>query len=308
MRRAAAAEEGQAGHSFAQSLVIWLVALIITLPVFQLLHHYMPRVVLPLGHGWRLDQIVLFMLLLALLGLVLRRFQLVVYTALVVAVATLTVTSMTGRYGFRELYGDYGLLLRSLRDNTEPLPMLLRDLKPFADASVIRSRIEYDDPVVRSFAVKSATTWFNDRNWSDDDYQFVQACSVFKVINSSWTYVNDVKGGEYFARASESTRLLAGDCDDHAILMAACIKAIGGDVRLVRTSGHIYPELRVGSAAELQRAVTLIREELFRDVAAHATLFYHTDEKGARWINLDYTRNYPGGEVLDEATVGVMNI
>lgn len=299
--------DGQ-GHAFAHGLVIYLVALLTTLPLFLLLHRYLPRIVLPIGNGWRIDQIILFMILLALLIVMFRRFQLALYTLLVVAASALTISSLTGNYGFRELTGDYGILLRSLKDNTEPLPMLLQDLKPFADAAVIRSRIDYADPSLRSFAVKAATTWFADRDWGDRDYQLVQALSVFKVINSSWTYVNDVKGGEYFARASESSALLAGDCDDHAILMAASIKAIGGDVRLVRTSGHIYPELRVGDAKAMQRAAMLIREELFPETASHATLFYHTDERGDRWINLDYTRHYPGGEVLDESIKGIMNV
>jgi transglutaminase-like putative cysteine protease len=128
------------------------------------------------------------------------------------------------------------------------------------------------------------------------------------VINSSWRYVSDVKGGEYFASASESAQLLAGDCDDHAILMAACIKAIGGEVRLVRTTGHIYPELKVGDGVAMDQATRLIRKVLFPASARHATLFYHTDVRGDRWINLDYTRSYPGGEVMDEAIRGIVEV
>ena len=310
MRSATSPPRGSSGQAYglAHGLIIYLAALLTAMPIFLLLHRYLPRVVLPVGNGWRLDQILLFVLVLALLIMIFRRFQLVLYTLLVAAASVLTITSLTGSYGFREFYGDYGILLRSLKDNTEPLPLLLKDLAPFADAAVIRSRIDHDDPVLRSFAVRAATTWFNDKQWSDDDYQIVQALSIFKVINSSWTYVNDVKGGEYFARASESATLLAGDCDDHAILMAAAIKAIGGEVRLVRTTGHIYPELRVGDAAAMQRAARLIREDLFPEVASHATLFYHTDEHGDRWINLDYTRHYPGGEVMDETIKGILNV
>jgi transglutaminase-like putative cysteine protease len=156
--------------------------------------------------------------------------------------------------------------------------------------------------------VRSATTYFTDVPVEGDGYTLIQAFSIFKVINGTWIYVSDPKGGEYFAKASESVDLLAGDCDDHAILMAACIKAIGGDVRLVRTTGHIYPEMKVGDAKAMERAATLIRKELFPDQAGHAALFYHTDAKGERWINLDYTRNYPGGEVMNETIKGILPI
>ena len=45
----------------------------------------------------------------------------------------------------------------------------------------------------------------------------------------NWVYVNDPAGTDYYAKASESLRLLRGDCDDYAILMASLIESIGGD-------------------------------------------------------------------------------
>ncbi len=295
-------------HRFAHGIVIYLVALLLTLPLFILAFPHVPRIVLPIGHGWRLDHVITFVMILGIIILLVRRFQLAVYIALVLGMACLTFTSLTGRYGFRDLYRDYAMFLHALRENTEPLPMMLNELGSFADAGELRSRIDYQSPTVRAFAVRAATSWFTDVPVQDEDLSMVQAFAVFKVINSSWRYVSDVKDGEYFATASESTALLAGDCDDHAILMAACIKAIGGEVRLVRTTGHVYPELKVGDAKTMKRAAFLIRDELFPDIARHATLFYHTDRNGDRWINLDYTRHYPGGEVMNEVIEGVLNV
>lgn len=292
----------------AHGVIIWLVSLLLSLPVFLLVYPHLPRWVLPVGHGWRVDHLLALVLIMAAFIVLVRRFQLAVYIMLVAGLGTITVTSLTGRYGFRDLFQDYTVLLSSMRGNTEPLPMLLQEEGPFPGAAEISAHIDYRDPVVRSFAVRAATTWFTDLDVPEEDAVLVQCFSVFKVINSNWRYVNDAQGVEYFARASESTALLAGDCDDHAILMAACIKAIGGNVRLVRTTGHIYPELRVGNAADMERAATLIRERLFPRSARHATLFYHIDPKGDRWINLDYTRDYPGGEVMDEAIRGVMGV
>ncbi len=78
----------------------------------------------------------------------------------------------------------------------------------------------------------------------------------------------DPVGEEYFAAASETISQeqidgkFNGDCDDHAILMAACLKFVGAEVRLVRTTHHIYPELRVGSKDQLDKAIFLIRHKL----------------------------------------------
>jgi transglutaminase-like putative cysteine protease len=219
----------------------------------------------------------------------------------------ITFTSLQGHYGFHDLYEDYGMMLRSLGESTKALPKVY-ELRPFAREGEVRDAIDYRDPVVRSFAVRAATAWFKDEAEKDEDFTLVQAFSIFKVINSSWTYVSDPADDEYFAKASESVPLLAGDCDDHAVLMAACIKDIGGEVRLVRTTGHIYPEMNVGDAQGMQRAAYLIRNVLFPDEARHAALWYHTDAKGDRWINLDYTRHYPGGEVMNEKIVGVLHV
>jgi hypothetical protein len=73
------------------------------------------------------------------------------------------------------------------------------------------------------------------KNINYSDYRtLIQCFAVFKEINSRWNYVSDPKDGDYIATASES-RLFSGDCDDHSILMAASVRAIGGTPRLIHT-------------------------------------------------------------------------
>jgi transglutaminase-like putative cysteine protease len=263
--------------------------------------------VLPIGEGIRVDQVLAFGVVLVALIVLVRRFQLLVYGLLVVGTAAITVTGFAGGYGFRDLYRDYGVFLHSLRESTHALPVA-RGMRPFADADMLLLRVDNQDPGLRAFAVQAATAHFNTLAQKQDDPTLIQCFSVFKEINSRWRYVNDLANGEYFAKASESATLLAGDCDDHAVLMVACIKAVGGHGRLVRTSGHIYPELLVGNAKAMERAAWLIRTQLFPDEAAHAPLYYHTDEQGHRWINMDYTRAYPGGEVFEPEILGVLEL
>lgn len=159
--------------------------------------------------------------------------------------------------------------------------------------------IDFKDPLVRDFAVSAANEFFRPEQKRHNDYErvLIQSLAVFKKINNNWNYVSDPDNDEYFAKASESVKLMAGDCDDYSVLMAAAIKSIGGKVRLTFIKGHIYPELLIGSASQLDRMMPLIAEKLFKK-EIDSPLHYYTDKQGNAWINLDYTANYPGGEYM----------
>lgn len=165
--------------------------------------------------------------------------------------------------------------------------------------------IDHTDPKVRNFAVEAANEFFRKEQKSRTDYPriLVQSFAVFKKINSNWNYVSDPDGEEYFAKASESTSLMAGDCDDYSILMAAAIKAIGGKVRLTFVKGHIYPELFIGNEQDLQQVAPLLTEKLFAKETKHREINYYKDARGNAWINLDYTASYPGGSYLGNEVV-----
>jgi hypothetical protein len=289
-------------------VIIYLVALLLSVPLFIIVYPFVPELELPLWGGVRLDHVLTFSIILVAFAVLVRRFQLAIYSVLILGLLGITITSLLGIYGFGDLYAGYSELLNDLRRTTEHVPLAARQAKPFQDADAIRMAIRHDEPEVRKAAVRMATTHFTDVKVEGDEHTMVQAFSIFKEINSRWRYVSDVKGGEYFAPASESLELMAGDCDDHAILMAAAIKAIGGEVRLVRTAGHIYPEFKVGDDRQLERAAYLIRKVLFPKEVGDAPLYHHTDADGQHWINMDYTRRHPGGELMDERIVGVLEV
>ena len=291
-------------RSLVQPAFQFLVALAVALPVSMFIWPHLPLMQVPAVGGMGLDRLVLFLVVLIVLVLLMRRLPLLSYGALIVSIGVITFQGFRGGYGFRNLFEDYGTTITAMSQRTKALPDVT-ELRPFKGADELRAAMNYKDPLVRSFAVRAATTWFNEEA-AESDHTMIQAFSIFKVINSAWVYVSDPADDEYFATASESVPLLAGDCDDHAVLMAASIKAIGGKVRLVRTTGHIYPEMSVGDAQSMQRAAYLIRNVLFTEEARHANLYYHTDANGDRWINLDYTRHYPGGEVMNEKIIGIL--
>ncbi|MBK9421359.1 MAG: transglutaminase [Flavobacteriales bacterium] len=301
-------KDGEAGKpTLVQRAVNVLVALVIALPASLALWPFVPVLGLPPVAGIGLERLFVFLIVLSAILLLMRRWPVPFYGAVVLALAVVTIFAFLGRYGLKDVFTDYGQMLGNLRESTEALPKV-KELRPFKRAEEVRAAINYTDPVVRSFAVRAATTWFTEEAEQEPDFTLVQCFSIFKVINNGWVYVSDPMDDEYFAKASESVGLLAGDCDDHAVLMAASIKAIGGSVRLVRTTQHIYPELNVGNAEGMKRAAFLIRRVLFPEQARHAALYFHTDADGNHWINLDYTRHYPGGEVMDEKIVGILHV
>jgi len=165
--------------------------------------------------------------------------------------------------------------------------------------------IDHTNANVRDFAVTAANEYFRKEQKIRTDYPriLVQSFAVFKKINTKWNYVSDPDGEEYFAKASESTALMAGDCDDYSILMAAAIKSIGGKVRLTFVKGHIYPELFIGDENDLKIIGPLITEKLFAKETMGRELNYYKDAKGNAWINLDYTADYPGGAYMSNDVV-----
>jgi transglutaminase-like putative cysteine protease len=299
---------GRTAHRLAHAVIVYVVAVLLSLPLFIIVDAFVPELVLPIGGGVRVDQLLVFVAVVGAFIVLVKRFQFVMYAVLIIGLIIVSFTTITGLYPVSRAYHGYARFLSDLRETASGVPLAADRLRPFHDADKLRELVDASDPTVRKAAVRMATIHFGDVRTQGQEHTLVQAFSVFKEINSSWRYVSDVKGGEYFATPKESLELMAGDCDDHALLMAACIKAIGGEVRLVRTTGHVYPEMRIGNDAAMERAALLIRKQLFPKEVGEAPLYHHTDADGQHWINLDYTRKYPGGELMNEAIVGVLEL
>jgi hypothetical protein len=179
-------------------------------------------------------------------------------------------------------------------------------LLPFPNKSKIIDAIEYENSKVRDFSLMATNKDFKDIRGYTNYRTIIQCFAVFKEINSRWNYVNDPKGKDYIAKATESLRYLSGDCDDHSILMAACVKSIGGTPRLIHTGGHIYPEILIGKKADLEIINFLIKKVLFVEESKGKTIHYHIDERNQIWLNLDYTATYPGGPFMSEEILGAL--
>ncbi|WP_143055640.1 hypothetical protein [Flavobacterium terrigena] len=183
-----------------------------------------------------------------------------------------------------------------------------KTLKPFPNKNRVFESVDYLNPKVRNFALFAVNKYFTKTPNYVANRKLIQYFAVFKEINRRWNYVNDPKGQEYFAKGSESLLYFSGDCDDHAILMCSAIESIGGSMRLIHTGRHMYPELLIGTEKDLEIATYLISKELFVKESKGKTIYFHRDDKGKIWLNLDYTARYPGGPFLGEEVLSILDL
>lgn len=289
-------------HSVLSGIMVGLLSFILAFPLFILAHRELPD----LNWPFHLDRILIFIILSLLLILFLRLFRPIIMIGFIVVIMWLGYGSLMGRYGFKDVYKDYRALLYRMNNDPHQAKITFVNTSTNTRQKQILAAIDYENPVVRDFAVSAANEFFRNAQQKNDEYRTaIQCFSVFKKINSHWNYVNDPESREYFAKASESVNLLAGDCDDYSILMAACIKAIGGKPRLVITTGHIYPELYIGNKNDLERINFLIKKQLFPNESRYENLYYHRSADGSIWLNMDYNSPYPGGLYLAEPLLEV---
>ncbi len=298
------AEHNRATHASLLRTIVTIFSRLVAIPLFILAHKNLPE----LEWAFHLDRILLFFIVFGFTELLLKWINNVVAIGLIVVLAFLTFGTLTGNYGFGDMVKDYQVMVVSMYESPKPQEFIASKFVLYPNRTAILKAINYQNPIVRDFALEAISTHFVAEQKHSQHRQWIQSFAIFKEINSRWNYVNDPKGEDYYAAASETIRHLAGDCDDHAVLMSACIKSIGGTMRLIHTDGHLYPEILIGNHKDMDKANYLIKKELFTIESRGKSLFFHTEKNGQVWLNLDYTARYPGGTFMSEKNLGVLNL
>lgn len=285
-------------------IIIFILNILITIPIFIIAHHNL----ITLDWANYVDRILLFLVILIAIQLILRAMRRVTLISVVLYLFLLLFGTLSGKYSFENVFEDYRSMIYTMNDDPNPQDIIIAKLLPFPNKSKIIDAIEYQNPKIRNFAIMAINKHFKDIKGYPTYYNIIQSFAIFKEINSRWNYVSDPKGLDYIASATESLEFLSGDCDDHSIFMAACIKSIGGTTRLIHTKGHIYPELLIGTKIDLERMNYAIKKELFPLESKNKPIHYHIDERGKIWLNLDYTAKYPGGPFMNEEILGALTL
>jgi hypothetical protein len=285
-------------------VIIFILNILIAIPLFIIVHQNL------INPNWflNIDRVVLFLLMIVVIQIILRFLRTIILFCIILYLLVLIYGSTIGNYGFNSVFEDYNSIMYTMSDNPYPQDIIIAKLLPFPNKSKIINAIEYQNPKIRNFAIMATSKHFKDIKGYSDYRTIIQCFAVFKEINSRWNYVSDPKARDYIATATESLLYFSGDCDDHSILMAASIKSIGGTPRLIHTTGHIYPEILIGSLTDLEKVNFLIKNVLFINESNENKLHYHVDERGQIWMNLDYTAKYPGGPFLSEEILGALTL
>ncbi|ESU28176.1 hypothetical protein FLJC2902T_15210 [Flavobacterium limnosediminis JC2902] len=286
------------------TVVIFSLNILIAIPIFIIAHQNL----IDLEWQVHLDRILLFLFILISIQLILRLLKTVIIICIFLYLIGLMWGTIFGGYGFNAVYEDYRSMVYSMADDPNPQDIIISKLLPFPNKGKIIDAVNFDNPKVRNFALMTTTKHFTNIKGFKQYRRTIQCFAAFKEVRNRWNYVNDPKGKEYIAYASESLQHFSGDCDDHAILMSALIRAIGGTPRIIHTGGHLYPEMLIGNKSDLENVNYLIKEVLFKEESRNKEVHYHIDERGQIWLNLDYTAKYPGGPFMSEEILGELTL
>jgi len=286
------------------NVIIFVLNILIAIPVFIIIHQ---NLVDPEWY-FQIDRILLFVVIVVVIQLILRALRTIIIICLALYLIALAYGSIFGDYGFYTVADDYRSMMYTMADDPNPQDIIISKLLPFPNKSKILDAVDFENPKVRNFALMATTKNFRNVKGYNKYRTIIQCFAVFKEIKQNWNYVNDPKGREYIASASESVMHFSGDCDDHAILMAASVRAVGGTPRIISTDAHLYPEMLIGNSADFEDVNYLIKEILFKEESKGKEIHYHIDEHGQIWLNLDYTAKYPGGPFMSEEVLGALTL
>ena len=286
------------------SIMVFMLSIIITIPIFIVAHQNL------VDPNWffEIDRILLFISIFSLLFFILKSLKTLLILCFLIYIFLLLINRIAGNYGLSDMVQDYNSMMFSMAENPNPQDIIISKLLPFPNKTKILKAIDYENPRVRNFALMATTKHFRKTKKFKKYRTLIQCFAVFIEIQNRWNYVNDPRGEEYIAKASESLQHFSGDCDDHAILMAAGVRAVGGTPRLISTNDHIYPEIFIGTKKEFETINFIIKKYLFPKQTHEKNLNYHIDERGNIWLNLDYTAKYPGGPFMSEEILGALTI
>lgn len=276
-------------------------------------------VVPPVEWMHHVDRLVELALLWGVIRWVVGLFKWMLYVAFFFVVGILAFGSITGRgYRFQNVVDGYKSLVYNINEAGDDSRLVVTIPHRVPYEKELRAAANYHNDTVRDFAlqqlVRPPFKECSDEQYTSEMRTIVQAFAVFKTINSRQNYVSDTRDSEIFTKASKSIQMyratgyFQGDCDDHTILMCACIESIGGRMRMVLIDGHIYPELYIGTKGNLEMVNYLIHKRLFPTESRGKEINYHVDEHGDYWLNMDYTAKYPGGKFMKGRTVGIIDL
>lgn len=176
----------------------------------------------------------------------------------------------------------------------------LTDLEILYYQNQICPKIQYTDPAIRDAAVQIAKNTAG--SWNVE-----QLVELYAWSKTNISYVSDPANKEYFASATETLNIRAGDCDDQAILIASLIQSIGGTAKVVVAPNcqHALAAVFVSKNQEdfdqiLQSIATIYYEKGIYDLSQQT--FHHYKDGSGLWLIVDPAGGSYLGDTFPECT------
>lgn len=300
--------EPKKGIRFKEHLALILLSLLISAPLIVGYYQYLMWIPI---RAIEIRMLAIALIFTISLYVLLLKFRRIAFAFMIIMLLKMGYNQFFNKKGltYKKALRGYVALVGDMFENN---PNLIKDIENAVVLSVesdIISSVDYNNPKVKQFSNKASIAHFTEGE--DKLYHqygdIIRYFSVFKTINKEWKYVSDPADTEHFAKASESLTSMAGDCDDYSILMASCIKAVGGQSRIVWVKGHAFPVVLVASDKyEFKLKVKPLLKELFTDV--YGNKFGVIQNEEGIWLNFDYTKKYPGGPFLQKDIIKLIKI
>lgn len=123
-----------------------------------------------------------------------------------------------------------------------------------------------------------------------------QVIEAYELVRANFAYFDDEEN--HWQSTQETIELGGGDCEDHAILLASLLTAMGGDCRINLISGHAFPTLFVGnSISEMSK----VRQNIWDYYGNEAPVYWTLDDLGY-WLLVDtvgmpYVGGFPAASI-----------
>jgi len=137
--------------------------------------------------------------------------------------------------------------------------------------------IDYQNEKVRNRAANIASV-------NQGSYNLLQVFDIYDWISENIAYVSDPNSMESVYHPSETLKSGAGDCDDHAVLLASMLESIGGTAEVLVNygCGHAYARVLVAVDDEGFEKVQNIVKQRYGEYA-----MTYWEENGKYWLVLD---------------------
>ncbi len=127
------------------------------------------------------------------------------------------------------------------------------------------------------------------RTEAPGDYSLLQIIRSYQWVRDNIEYLAET--GDYWQSPTETLELGTGDCEDHSILLASIITALGGNCRVNLIATHAFASVYIGNSSTMAEAVVELQDYYGTDIPIHWT----EDELGC-WLVVDTNGlPYPGG-------------